>query len=98
MGLTDFLLVQVMLMIIFVLVISVLILTLVKGISTWNKNNHFPRLCVKATIVSKRSDVSHHMHGNAGDMSGSEFGMLAEGDVGELTFQGSRYLGFERVP
>lgn len=27
---------------------------------------------------------------------GREYGMLAEGDVGELTFQGTRYLGFER--
>ena len=29
-------------------------------------------------------------------VSGSEYGMLAEGDTGKLTFQGSRYLGFER--
>ena len=27
---------------------------------------------------------------------GSEYGMLAEGDYGNLTFQGTRYLGFER--
>ncbi len=26
-----------------------------------------------------------------------EYGMLIEGDVGNLTFQGTRYLGFERV-
>ena len=26
----------------------------------------------------------------------SEFGMLVEGDVGTLTFQGTRYLGFDR--
>jgi len=26
----------------------------------------------------------------------SEYGMLAEGDRGTLTFQGTRYLGFER--
>lgn len=25
-----------------------------------------------------------------------EYGMIAEGDVGKLTFQGTRYLGFER--
>lgn len=30
------------------------------------------------------------------EMSGAEYGMLAEGDQGRLTFQGSRYLGFER--
>ena len=29
-------------------------------------------------------------------LSGSETGMLAEGDIGVLTFQGKRYLGFER--
>ena len=28
---------------------------------------------------------------------GKEYGMLAEGDEGKLTFQGSRYLGFERA-
>lgn len=29
-------------------------------------------------------------------VSGGEYGLLAEGDKGILTFQGSRYLGFER--
>lgn len=29
-------------------------------------------------------------------MQGSQYGMLIEGDQGELTFQGTRYLGFER--
>lgn len=29
-------------------------------------------------------------------IDGSEFGMLVEGDNGRLTFQGTRYLGFER--
>ncbi|WP_285769444.1 DUF2500 domain-containing protein [Peribacillus sp. SI8-4] len=29
-------------------------------------------------------------------LSGEEFGMLAEGDSGTLTFQGTRYLGFAR--
>ena len=29
-------------------------------------------------------------------VKGSEYGMLAEGDQGELTFQGTRYIGFER--
>lgn len=30
-------------------------------------------------------------------VSGSEYGMLVEGDYGVLTFQGTRYLGFERM-
>ena len=29
-------------------------------------------------------------------VSGSDYGMLAEGDTGRLTFQGTRYLSFER--
>ncbi len=29
-------------------------------------------------------------------VSGREYGMLVEGDSGNLTFQGTRYLGFER--
>ncbi len=29
-------------------------------------------------------------------VGGYEFGMLAEGDRGKLSFQGTRYLGFQR--
>lgn len=31
-------------------------------------------------------------------VSGTEYGMLAECDMGKLTFQGTRFLGFERGP
>lgn len=30
-------------------------------------------------------------------VNGSQYGMLADGDVGMLTFQGTRFSGFERV-
>ena len=30
-------------------------------------------------------------------MTGQEYGLLVEGDQGRLTFQGTRYLGFERT-
>jgi hypothetical protein len=30
-------------------------------------------------------------------VAGHEFGLLVEGDQGKLTFQGTRYLGFERT-
>lgn len=30
-------------------------------------------------------------------MAGHEFGLIIEGDKGKLTFQGTRFLGFERV-
>lgn len=31
------------------------------------------------------------------EVKGSEYGMLVEQDKGKLTFQGTRYLGFERI-
>ena len=85
--------------------------------STWNKNNQSPRLTVDATVVAKRTDVTHHHNGDnmathstwyyatfqveSGDrmefaVDGMEYGMLAEGDMGKLSFQGTRYLSFER--
>ena len=109
-----------------VMVIAGFIIMIGKVVSTWNKNNHSPRLTVTAMVVSKRTDVSHHSHGMAGDMTGAhgytttsstsyyvtfqvesgdrmefsvrgtEYGMLAEGDMGRLSFQGTRYLAFER--
>ena len=30
-------------------------------------------------------------------VSGKEYGMLAEGDIGTLTFQGTRYIDFTRT-
>ena len=106
----------------FLLVFGVVIFGLIKGISQWNKNNHSPRLTVPATVVSKRTNISHHHnHGTdhvghhstspsyyvtfqvaSGDrmelhMAGHEFGMLVEGDRGNLTFQGTRFLNFERT-
>ena len=30
-------------------------------------------------------------------VTGREYGMLSEGDTGKLSFQGTRYLGFERL-
>ena len=96
----------------FLLVFGMILFTVIRGIGQWNKNNNSPRLTVPATVVSKRGDVSHHHHSSAttyyvtfqvesGDrmelrMSGREYGLLAEGDRGKLTFQGTRYRGFER--
>lgn len=112
---------EIMFGLVFLLVMGMFIVTFVKGISTWNKNNNSPRLTVDATVVAKRTNVDHHHHNNgAGGMhtttsttyyvtfqvesgdrmelsvNGSEYGMLTEGDCGKLSFQGTRYLGFER--
>ena len=112
----------IMFVLVFLLVFGMFIFIAVKGISQWNKNNHSPRLTVPATVVAKRTNVSHHRHGGtngmhhtshsttyyvtfqveSGDrmelhMTGQEFGLLIEGDRGNLTFQGTRYMGFERM-
>ena len=108
--------------IVFVLVIGIFIVIAVKGIGQWNKNNHSPRLTVPATVVAKRTNVSHHRHGGVNDhhhhhtstsyyvtfqvesgdrmelhVAGTEYGLIIEGDSGNLTFQGTRYLGFDRA-
>ena len=121
---TGFTFFQIMFTLVFVIVIGGFITVAVMGIRQWNKNNHSPRLTVLATVVSKRTNVSHHHHHNhngtgmhhsststsyyvtfqveSGDrmelhMAGHEYGMLVEGDHGKLSFQGTRYLGFERI-
>ena len=52
----------IMFTLVFILVFGMFIVIAVKGISQWNKNNHSPRLTVPATIVAKRTNVSHHHH------------------------------------
>lgn len=112
--------------ILFFLMAGMVIVSFVRGIGEWNKNNHSPRLTVDAMVKTKRTNVTHHSNANAGDItgahgyttststtyyvtfevesgdrmefsvSGQEYGLLVEGDQGKLTFQGTRYLGFER--
>ena len=105
----------------FLLIFGMILVTIVKGLKQWNKNNHSPRLTVDAKVLAKRHDVSrhsggtgehhhHHYHNtyyvtfevSSGDrmelqLQGHEYGLLIEGDKGKLTFQGTRYLGFERT-
>lgn len=112
---------EIIFFVIFFCILGMFVVMAFRGIAQWNKNNHSPRLTVDATVVSRRTDVSRHYHGNmqaghmaastryyatfeveSGDrmelgMSGQEYGMLAEGDQGKLSFQGTRFLGFERM-
>lgn len=111
---------EIMFFLVFAIVIGTFIVAAVRGAKQWKNNNQSPRLTVPATIVGKRTDVSHHRHAGehhhsyssstyyvtfqveSGDrmefrMTGQEYGMLIEGDYGRLTFQGTRYLGFERL-
>ena len=106
--------VPLMFVLVFVLVLGSIIVTLIRGVGEWNKNNQSPKLTVPVTVVAKRSDVHRGietMHTftsyyvtfqvESGDrmefeVSDMEYGMLAEGDRGMLTFQGTRYLNFQR--
>lgn len=70
------------------------------------------KVVAKRTNFHRHAGTNHHMtHGHttyyatfevaSGDrmelnMTGAEYGLLVEGDYGDLTFQGTRYLGFVR--
>ena len=56
---------EVMFTIVFVIVIGTFVVTAVRGIGQWNKNNNSPRLTVPATVVAKRTNVTRHRHGGA---------------------------------
>ena len=110
----TFRIMRIMVPVIFVLVFGFIIVTMVRGVGEWYKNNQSPKLTVPVTVVAKRSDVHRGietMHTftsyyvtfqvESGDrmefeVSDMEYGMLAEGDRGMLTFQGTRYLSFQR--
>ena len=110
----TFSIMQIVVPVMFVLVFGIIIVTMVRGVGEWNKNNQSPKLTVPVTVVAKRSDVHRGietMHTftsyyvtfqvERGDrmefeVSDMEYGMLAEGDRGMLTFQGTRYLSFQR--
>ena len=96
-----------------VLMVVIIVMNLVKSFRQWNKDNHAPRLTVPVTIVGKRADHRRRKNTHrtyyyvtfqveSGDrmeleLQGHEYGLLVEGDRGKLTFQGTRYLAFERT-
>ena len=122
----SFVVMEMLFSFLFFLIATFIVITLIRGLGQWNRNNNSPRLTVSASVVGKRQDVSAHMRHNAGDVAGAhgvryahstayyatfqfdsgdrmefavdgaEYGLLAEGDAGQLTFQGTRYLGFVR--
>ena len=115
---------EIMFTIVFLLALGMMVMMIVRGIMTWNRNNQAPILTVEAKVVTKRTAASFQQTGGGGNMQGTsgfsmmhsstyyvtfqvesgdrielkvdgtEYGMIAEGDQGKLTFQGTRYLGF----
>lgn len=51
--------------IMFGLIFTIIVITIVKGLKQWNKNNHSPLLSVEAKVVAKRNEVSHSHHHNS---------------------------------
>lgn len=96
----------------FFLILAMIVVQFVRGIVQWGRNNASPRLTVEATVVAKREQVWHGQHSRgttyyatfqveSGDrmelpMQGMDYGRIAEGDRGRLSFQGTRFLAFER--
>lgn len=122
-GMFDFMstVFPILFFIVFAIVIGTFIMTGVRSFSTWNRNNHSPRLTVNARVINKRTQVGNHHHHRddhvhshaytnyfvtfeveSGDrmeleVTGEQSGLMIEGDEGLLTFQGTRFLGFERT-
>ena len=108
---TGFIITGVLIALGFIFVFGTIIFTFVR-IAKYNKiNDAMPKVTVNAKAVSKRAHVFGRRHastcyyvtfeldgGERTELSvfGSAYGMIAEGDEGALTFQGTRFLGFER--
>ena len=85
-----------MFFLVFFLVLGTILLHLVRGISQWSRNNNSPRLTVPATVVAKRSDVSHHHHQDANGI-----GHTSSSTTYYATFQvasGDRSRELTRIP
>ena len=96
------------------LAVVTVVAVVVKGLTTWQRNNAAQVLSEPAMVVAKRAEVSggssdratltHHLvtfetsSGARHELAlhGNDYGLLAEGDHGTLTFQGTRYQGFVR--
>jgi hypothetical protein len=99
---------------VFVIVIGGILFNIGKGVSEWTSNNAQPEQAGEAEVVSKRTEVSGGKRSTATEyfitfelaggvrkeleVSGREYGQVAEGDHGQLRHQGTRYLGFARQP
>ena len=100
----------VMFFVVFALVVFIIGMTLAQNIKKNRINNNSPRITAEAEVVTKRTKVwGDHSHTvyyatfqfESGDrleleIPHNQFGYLVEGDKGNLTFQGTRFLDFQR--
>ncbi|MGI6509598.1 MAG: DUF2500 domain-containing protein [Erysipelotrichaceae bacterium] len=99
---------QILFLGIFILVISIFAVTIYKGLKEKRNNDKSAVLKRRATVVGKRIDVhsfttyyvTFELDNNIRSefaVSGEDYGLLANDDYGLLTFQGTRFISFERV-
>ena len=95
----------------FALVFGLILSTLFRSAKQNRINNQSPRITSEATVVTRRTQVrGDHAHTTyfatfqfeSGDrmelmIPHNRFGYLVEGDRGKLTFQGTRFVSFERI-
>ncbi|WP_225230133.1 DUF2500 domain-containing protein [Ureibacillus galli] len=94
----------------FIIVFGLILWQLTSNIKQNVDNNAAPVLTVPAQVIAKRTEVTGDhsftryystFEVESGDrmefkITGKEYGLLAEGDIGLLTFQGTRLKSFER--
>lgn len=109
-----FTLVPIFIGVVFLLVIGSIVAGVIKNLARWSEDNAQPIRQELASLVAKRTEVSgtrersttgyfltFELPGSERrefSVSGQEYGLQAEGDRGQLRYQGSRYLGFARGP
>ncbi len=101
---------NIMFIIVFLIVIGTIIVRISKSVSTGVKNSSSPTLTVSVKVLDKRMRVrGEHSRTTyfitfeveSGDRMELEvvdkyYGTIVEGDKGKLTFQGTRFVKFER--
>lgn len=102
---------RILFLVMFGIAFGTVISTMIKNGKLNRKNDNSPRLTCEATVVTKRTKVwGDHSRTTyyatfqfeSGDrleleIPHNQFGYLVEGDKGKLSFQGTRYLNFERM-
>ncbi len=108
----EFRMFGIMFSIMFSLIFIIIISSVIKSFLRWNRDNNSPVIKVFATVVNKRQDISgtrNHRYTHyyvtfespegerlEFDVEGVDYGQLVEGDCGTLSYQGSRFLSFDR--
>ncbi|HEY9602136.1 MAG TPA: DUF2500 domain-containing protein [Allocoleopsis sp.] len=104
-----FIIVPIFIVIGFIIILGRTLFAAIKALAERQHNNRQPIVFVTAQVVAKRIKASgststyyyctfedEHSNRHEFCVSGSEYGLLVEGDLGVLTYQGTRYHYFQR--